>query len=78
MAKAWIRLDGDRCRGTGLCAAMSERHFEMDGSGTGRVVVAEVASEEDLLDVLAIAECCPTESITVTTADAILDEDSAG
>ncbi|MFF3313438.1 ferredoxin [Streptomyces sp. NPDC002952] len=66
MARAVIRLDRVRCRGTGLCAAMSERHFEVDASGTGRVRMAEVSSEADYLEALSIAECCPTEAITVT------------
>jgi ferredoxin len=66
VARAVIRLDRVRCRGTGLCAAMSERHFEVDASGTGRVRTAEVSSEPDYLEALSIAECCPTEAITVT------------
>ncbi|MFM9368700.1 ferredoxin [Streptomyces sp. Da 82-17] len=58
------RVTVDRaCRRTGICTASAPRYFTADEQNRTRVVSELVAPDEDLL---AVAESCPAEAISVT------------
>jgi ferredoxin len=60
-----VRVDPDACIGSGLCAGTAPGVFHLvDGRST--VVSEEVPAGDS---VLAAAECCPVEAITVRRAD---------
>ena len=56
-----IRVDPQACIGSGSCAAVAPRHFRWDGHTS--VPVDDVVPPDD--DVLAAADTCPAEAITV-------------
>ena len=72
MTRMWrIRVDRDRCAGSGLCCATAPDAFELDAdrlSRPKRVVVEASATIED------VVELCPMEAISV----AELDEPGSG
>ncbi|MGC4897175.1 ferredoxin [Micromonospora sp. DT31] len=57
-----VTLDVGRCTGSGVCAALASGHFAYR---EGRSVPPEGPVDPDD-DVLAAAECCPMEAISVT------------
>lgn len=64
---AIARIDRTLCRGMGLCEAMAADLFLLDDDG---IAVARAAhGQDERRDRLrAIADCCPTGAITITTA----------
>jgi ferredoxin len=56
-----VRLDKDRCIGSGLCVSRLPTHFRFAGTGSEATVEETVPSDE----VIAAADSCPAEAITV-------------
>ncbi|MFD7664724.1 ferredoxin [Streptomyces sp. NPDC059788] len=61
-----VAVDRNVCIGSGLCAATAPGGFELDAARQSHPVRAECDACDD---VLAAAEGCPVEAITVTLAD---------
>lgn len=59
-----VQVDGGRCVGSGMCAGVAPRHFTLDGERS-RPASATVGADDG---VLAAAECCPMEAITISDA----------
>jgi ferredoxin len=59
-----VTVDFDRCAGSGMCAGLAAHHFGFDG-GRSRPPAGPLDADEA---VIAAAECCPMEAITVTEA----------
>lgn len=64
MTSWYVAVDDQRCTGSGICASLAGTHFTYR-EGRSRVRAGPVAADDD---VLAAAECCPMEAITVTDA----------
>jgi ferredoxin len=56
-----LRVDAAACIGSGSCAGIAPRHFRLDGP-TATPVSESVLPDDD---VLAAADSCPAEAITV-------------
>jgi ferredoxin len=63
--KAILRVDGRLCRGTGLCEAMSPQLFKLGDARQAAVLQPELSDAEQITMARTVAECCPTEAITV-------------
>jgi ferredoxin len=60
-----VTVDPERCSGSGVCAATAPGHFRVvDGRSRA---AAELADPADV--VLAAAESCPMEAITIRDAE---------
>nr|ANY57980.1 hypothetical protein [uncultured bacterium] len=60
---AWlVAVDERRCTGSGICASLASAHF-VYRDGRSHAPAGPVGPDDD---VLAAAECCPMEAITVT------------
>lgn len=57
-----IEVDFGRCTGLGICESLAPDVFEVDDAGELRVK-AETVSADQLADVEAAIEGCPTEAI---------------
>jgi ferredoxin len=57
-----VAVDQQRCTGSGICASLAAAHF-VYREGRSRAPAGPVPADDD---VLAAAECCPMEAITVT------------
>lgn len=57
-----VTVDEQRCTGSGICASLAATHFAYR-DGRSRAVGGPSAPDDD---VVAAAECCPMEAITVT------------
>lgn len=66
MAK--VTLDQSLCVGCGMCAQNSEEYFEFGDNGLSQVIKEDV-EPEDLENVKASAELCPTEAIKVNEGE---------
>jgi ferredoxin len=60
-----ISVNRDLCQGTGMCASMAPKHFQLTG-GLSAPVESEIDPEDDVVDA---AESCPVEAILVAAAD---------
>ncbi len=60
MAK--IKVDFDRCEGTGMCESLAPDHFEVDEQGFLQVLQEDVAEGEVAIVEEAVASC-PTEAL---------------
>ena len=60
-ARWTVRIDPDRCAGSGLCVGVAPGHFIYSGGASRPSVAAADPSD----DILAAAECCPMEAISV-------------
>ncbi|MFE2636558.1 ferredoxin [Streptomyces scopuliridis] len=59
---AWqLRVDGERCMGSGMCAGMAPDHFTLEGD-RARPLATSVEPHEAVLDA---ADSCPAMAITV-------------
>jgi ferredoxin len=66
MPTRWrIEIDKSRCQGSGVCVGLAPDYFELgpDQKSYPRQLVADE-------HVAAVAECCPSEAITLTAEDA--------
>lgn len=61
-----IVVDRNKCQGIGACVAEAPAVFEIDSEGKAVVVSAEGADSDTIL---AAAEACPLEAITVYDED---------
>ncbi|WP_409496795.1 ferredoxin [Amycolatopsis sp. cmx-11-12] len=57
-----VEVDGGTCIGSGMCAALLPKVFELEGA-TATVVEGEVNPDESVLDA---ADSCPAMAIEVT------------
>lgn len=57
-----IEVDFSRCTGLGICESLAPDVFEVDDAGE-LIVKAETVSADQLADVEAAIEGCPTEAI---------------
>jgi ferredoxin len=65
MGECWkVTVNRDTCVGSGVCIGTAPHHFRLDDNRSR--AIAEIVDPDD--DVLAAAEMCPTESITVYDA----------
>jgi ferredoxin len=59
-----VKVDSDKCQGTGYCAMISPTVFELGDDGLATVLQSEVdESERELM--LEAQNTCPTQAITV-------------
>ena len=65
MAKLKIVVDEDECIGDSLCCAEAPGTFEMEDDKA--VVLSKVTDDEETI--LAAAEACPVDAITVTNEE---------
>ena len=56
-----IEVDRDQCIGSGVCAGTAPAHFRLE-AGRSRAIDERAAPADEIL---AAAESCPTEAITV-------------
>ena len=59
-----VTIDGGRCQGHGRCALIAPDYFDVDGTGTGRVLVEDV-SDEDTADFREAVLGCPENAIAL-------------
>jgi ferredoxin len=65
MDECWkVTVNRDTCVGSGVCAGTASRYFRLE-EGRARPI-AETVDPDD--EVLAAADVCPTESITIYDA----------
>lgn len=57
-----IRVDRDKCQGIGACVGIAPEVFEIDNEGKAVVISREGADDDTIL---AAAESCPLEAITL-------------
>jgi ferredoxin len=57
-----VRIDAGLCQGHGRCVLIAPHYFDVDQTGVGRVLRAEVA-EADLADLREAQHCCPEGAI---------------
>lgn len=60
-----VRVDAAACIGSGSCLGIAPRHFRLDGHTA--TAVSELVPPDD--DLLAAADSCPAEAITVFPVD---------
>lgn len=60
-----VQIDGSRCQGHGRCVLIASDYFDVDESGLGKVLVAEVA-EPDAADLREAQHCCPENAIALS------------
>ncbi|MFI9079574.1 ferredoxin [Streptomyces sioyaensis] len=66
MGDRWqVEVDRDVCIGSGMCAAAAPDGFRLDTARQSHPVAPETDADERIL---AAAEGCPVEAITVTLA----------
>ncbi|GAA1923168.1 ferredoxin [Streptantibioticus ferralitis] len=66
MGQRWhVEVDRSVCIGSGLCAGAAPAGFALDEARQSHPVAAETDADES---VLAAAESCPVEAITLTLA----------
>ncbi|MYT30791.1 MULTISPECIES: ferredoxin [unclassified Streptomyces] len=61
-----VAVDRGVCIGSGLCAGTAPERFRLDAARQSHPVEPETEPADT---VLAAAESCPVEAITITTAD---------
>ncbi|MFI7104339.1 ferredoxin [Streptomyces sp. NPDC050161] len=67
MADRWrVEVDRGVCIGSGMCAGAAPDGFRLDSARQSHPVAPEADAAEN---VLAAAESCPVEAITLTLAD---------
>jgi ferredoxin len=65
MDECWkVTVNRDTCVGSGVCTGTAPHHFRLD-DGRARPIAETVDPDDDML---AAADVCPTESITVYDA----------
>lgn len=57
-----VQIDGSRCQGHGRCALIAPDYFDVDETGLGKVLVADV-TEPDAADLREARHCCPENAI---------------
>nr|WP_204341824.1 ferredoxin [Micromonospora terminaliae] len=62
-----MHVDPARCIGSGICAGVAPRHFELV-DGLSRPVAERIAADEAVLDA---AESCPMEAIVVSEVESL-------
>jgi len=60
-----VRVDRDRCVGTGLCAATAPADLALGADGRARTLRERAAESDELTEA---AEMCPVEAISVWLA----------
>ena len=60
--KMKVTVNRDQCIGCGACAALASTVFEIDDEGVSKVIVDEIA-EEDEESVQDAIDSCPTSAI---------------
>jgi ferredoxin len=60
-----IGVDHSTCQGTGMCASVAKRYFELRG-GYSEPLEEEIDPADEVIDA---AENCPVEAILVTSAE---------
>jgi ferredoxin len=59
-----VKVDGEKCQGTGYCTMVSPEVFELGEDGLATVLPSEVdESQRELM--LEAQNTCPTQAITV-------------
>ncbi|MFF2811729.1 ferredoxin [Streptomyces sp. NPDC058000] len=67
MAERWrVAVDRRVCIGSGLCAGIAPERFRLDAARQSHPVEPETEAADG---VLAAAEGCPVEAITITAAE---------
>lgn len=65
MSALWqVTVSAERCAGSGLCAGIAPAHFDLAGARS-RGPATPIGPDDD---VLAAAECCPMEAISIAEA----------
>ena len=59
-----VQIDAGRCQGHGRCALIAPDYFDVDETGLGQVLRAEIA-EADAADLREAEHCCPENAIAV-------------
>ncbi|MGW4497942.1 ferredoxin [Micromonospora sp. NPDC004336] len=62
-----VRVDRDRCIGSGICAGTAPGHFALV-DGLSRPLAERVAPDEALVDA---ADSCPVEAVVVSEVDGL-------
>jgi ferredoxin len=57
-----VQIDGSRCQGHGRCVLIAPDYFDVDETGLGKVLVAEIAPA-DAADLREARHCCPENAI---------------
>ena len=57
-----VEIDAGKCQGHGRCVLIAPDYFDVDETGVGKVLVAEVA-EPDWADLREARDCCPENAI---------------
>ncbi|MBD0706931.1 MULTISPECIES: ferredoxin [unclassified Streptomyces] len=63
--KMTLTIDRTACVGAGTCLAMNPALFRVE-DGKGTVLQGVLESEEDVKAAMDVAECCPTEAVSLT------------
>jgi len=61
-----VKIDREKCIGTGNCVDLAPKVFELDDEGKSTVIDASGADDETLKEA---AESCPVEAITLIGED---------
>jgi ferredoxin len=62
-----VEIDAGKCQGHGRCVLIAPDYFDVDETGVGKVLVAEVA-EPDGADLREARHCCPENAIELVEA----------
>lgn len=57
-----VQIDDSRCQGHGRCVLIAPDYFDVDETGLGKVLVAEI-SDADHADLREARHCCPENAI---------------
>lgn len=57
-----VQIDESRCQGHGRCVLIAPDYFDVDETGLGKVLVAEIAAA-DAADLREARHCCPENAI---------------
>ena len=57
-----VQIDSSRCQGHGRCALIAPDYFDVDETGVGKVLVADIAAG-DAADLREAKHCCPENAI---------------
>ncbi|MFQ5426602.1 MAG: ferredoxin [Gaiellales bacterium] len=66
MPASRVAVDGDACMGTATCVSLAPNTFRI---GEGNVALVVDPAGDSLGDLLAAADACPTEAISVEPSD---------
>jgi ferredoxin len=60
-----VQIDESRCQGHGRCVLIAPNYFDVDESGLGKVLRAQVA-ESDAADLREAQHSCPENAIALS------------